>query len=176
MESINKKYLIESLLFIAGEPIGVKDLAKLTGFPEDEISAILKELAEEYSRRGGGFLMTEVANGFQMVSNPAFASWIKKLRKTAGSSKLSLAALETLAIIAYKQPITKAEVEDLRGVNSDGVMKSLSEKRLIKILGKKEVPGKPLLYGTTREFLQFFGLKDLSEMPTLKELRREDAF
>jgi len=95
----------------------------------------------------------------------------------AGSeaTRLSLAALETLAIIAYKQPIIKAEVEQVRGVNSDGVIKTLLERRLIKIMGKKEAPGKPLLYGTTKDFLQYFGLKDLAELPTLKDLAREEA-
>ncbi|MGW8273058.1 MAG: SMC-Scp complex subunit ScpB, partial [Thermodesulfovibrionales bacterium] len=133
------------------------------------------DLIQEYGARRAGILLVEVANGFQMVTNPDYAEWIKRLRKTSASAKLSQAALETLALIAYKQPITKAEVEQLRGVNSDGVMKSLADKRLIKILGKKEVPGKPILYGTSREFLQFFGLKDLSELPTLKDLRRDDS-
>jgi len=174
MENTEKKHLLEALIFISGDPVSAKDLSKLTEIPEQDITALLREIMSEYNNRRGGLLIAEVANGYQMVTNPDFSPWIKKLRKTTASSKLSQAALETLAIIAYKQPLTKPEVEDLRGVNSDGVVKSLLEKRLIKILGKKEVPGKPLLYGTSREFLQFFGLKDLSELPTLKELKREE--
>ena len=175
MEDVSKKNLIEALLFVSGDPLGAIDLKKITGMSEDEIRNIVNDLMEDYKTRNGGFLVAEIADGYQFVTNPAYASWIRKLKKTATSSKLSLAALETLSIIAYKQPITKVEVEQLRGVNSDGVVKSLLEKRLIKIMGKKEVPGKPLLYGTTREFLQYFGLKDLSELPTLKELQRDDS-
>lgn len=174
MENTEKKYLLEALIFISGDPVSIKELSKLTELTENDVSALIGELMHEYNTRRGGLLIAEVANGFQMVTNPDFAPWIKKLRKSTASSKLSQAALETLAIVAYKQPLTKPEIEELRGVNSDGVVKSLLDKRLIKILGKKEVPGKPLLYGTSREFLQFFGLKDLSELPTLKELKREE--
>lgn len=169
------RHLVEALIFISPDPISAKDLAKVTELPEAHVLEAVHELIQEYGARRAGILLVEVANGFQMVTNPDYAEWIKRLRKTSASAKLSQAALETLALIAYKQPITKAEVEQLRGVNSDGVMKSLADKRLIKILGKKEVPGKPILYGTSREFLQFFGLKDLSELPTLKDLRRDDS-
>lgn len=175
MKDLNKKSLIEALLFISGEPVSVTDLRKITEFSEEEITVVLNDLVQSYKSRNGGYLLTEVAEGYQFVSNPEYAPWIRKLKKTTTTAKLSIAALETLSIVAYKQPITKVEIEQLRGVNSDGVVKSLLEKRLIKILGKKEVPGKPLLYGTTREFLQYFGLKDLSELPTLKELQRDDS-
>ncbi|HXX56497.1 MAG TPA: SMC-Scp complex subunit ScpB, partial [Thermodesulfovibrionales bacterium] len=143
---------------------------------EPEIKGLMEELISEYRNRDGGMLITEIANGYQMVTNIRFAPWIRKLKGSQASSKLSMAALETLAIIAYKQPIIKAEVEQIRGVNSDGVVKTLIERRLIRIMGRKEAPGKPLLYGTTREFLQYFGLKDLTELPTLKDLAREEAF
>jgi len=175
MEDIDRKALIEALIFVSGEPIGIREIQKITDIGEEEISAAVTELVEQYRESGGGFYLVEVANGYQFVTRPEYAHWIRKLRKTTTSAKLSMPALETLSIIAYKQPITKVEIEQLRGVNSDGVIKSLLEKRLIKILGKKEVPGKPLLYGTTREFLQYFGLKDLSELPTLKELQRDDS-
>ncbi|GBE00371.1 hypothetical protein BMS3Abin07_02422 [bacterium BMS3Abin07] len=175
MTNLNKKALIEALLFVSGEPVGIKDINRVTELSEDEISPALHELVEEYRERNGGCLIVEVAEGFRFVSNPEYASWIRKLKKSTTSSRLSMAALESLSIIAYKQPITRVEIEQLRGVNSDGVVKSLLEKRFIKILGKKEVPGKPLLYGTTREFLQYFGLKDLSELPTLRELQRDDS-
>jgi segregation and condensation protein B len=110
-----------------------------------------------------------------MVTNPEHADWVRKFKSTQVSSKLSMPALETLAIIAYRQPIIRAEVEQIRGVNSDSAIKTLYEKRLIKIMGRKEAPGRPFLYGTTREFLQYFGLKDLTELPTLKDLTREEA-
>jgi segregation and condensation protein B len=175
MQDLDKKSLIEALLFISGEPLVPKDIKKITDFSEEDISTSLNELVDEYRSRNGGFIVTEIAEGYQMVTNPEYAPWIRKLKSTTTSAKLSLAALETLSMVAYKQPITKVEIEQLRGVNSDGVVKSLLEKRLIKILGKKEVPGKPMLYGTTKEFLQYFGLKDLSELPTLKELQRDDS-
>jgi segregation and condensation protein B len=110
-----------------------------------------------------------------MVTNPAYAEWTKKFMSSHASSKLSIPALETLEIVAYKQPIIRAEIEQIRGVNSDSAIKTLYDKRLIKIMGRKEAPGRPFLYGTTREFLQYFGLKDLTELPTLKDLIREEA-
>ncbi len=109
------------------------------------------------------------------TANPAMTEWARKLMGVVKAQKLSPASLETLAIIAYKQPLTKVEVEELRGVNADGVMKSLLDKRLIEIVGKKEAPGKPILYGTTKEFLEYFGLNSLTELPTLKDLQREEA-
>ncbi len=175
MEQKEKKSLIEALLFVSGEPLAPSALKTTTELPETEISQILDELIAEYRERDSGLLIIEIANGYQMVTNPHYAQWIKKFKNTAASGKLSMPALETLAIIAYKQPIIKAELEQIRGVNSDGVVKTLLDRRLIKIMGRKEVPGKPLLYGTTREFLQYFGLKDLTELPTISELTREEA-
>jgi len=130
---------------------------------------------KEYRERNAGLLIVEIANGYQMVTNSEYADWVRKFKSTQVSSKLSMPALETLAIIAYRQPIIRAEVEQIRGVNSDSAIKTLYEKRLIKIMGRKEAPGRPFLYGTTREFLQYFGLKDLTELPTLKDLTREEA-
>jgi segregation and condensation protein B len=109
-----------------------------------------------------------------MVTNPACAPWVKKLLSTAAPKRLTQSSIETLSIVAYKQPIIKAEIEAIRGVNSDGVVKTLLERRLVKILGRKEAPGRPLMYGTTKEFLQYFGLKDLSGLPTLKEFNETD--
>ncbi|HAM50582.1 MAG TPA: SMC-Scp complex subunit ScpB [Nitrospiraceae bacterium] len=175
MEDQEKKSLLEALLFLSGEPITVSSLKSITDMDEPEIRRTIDELISDYKSRDGGVLITEIANGYQMVTNIRYAPWLRKLRGSQGSSKLSMPALETLAIIAYKQPIIKAEVEQIRGVNSDGIIKSLLERRLIRILGRKEAPGKPLLYGTTKEFLQYFGLKDLTELPTLKDLTREEA-
>jgi segregation and condensation protein B len=175
MEDSGKKPLVEAVLFLSGEPVMLADLKAVTGLSEAEITDILDELSEEYAERGGGVLIGKIAGGWQMHTNPECGELLRMFKGAARSQKLSLPALETLAIIAYRQPIIKAEVEDLRGVNSDGVIKTLVERRLIKIVGRKEAPGKPLLYGTTREFLEYFGLKDLSELPTLKDLEREEA-
>ncbi len=170
-----KKSLIEALLFVSGEPLSLGELKNVTELPEPDIKLLLDEMITEYKVREGGMLILEIADGYQMVTNPHYAQWIKKYKNTASAGKLSLPALETLAIIAYKQPIIKAELEQIRGVNSDGVIKTLLDRRLVKIMGRKEVPGKPLLYATTREFLQYFGLKDLTELPTISELTREEA-
>jgi segregation and condensation protein B len=174
MEDKEAKSILEAILFMAGEPVTLDTLRKIIGIDKYNTDRLVRELINEYSLRNPGLLIVEVAEGFQMVTNPGCAPWVKKLLSTAMPKKLSQSALETLAIVAYKQPIIKAEIEAIRGVNSDGVVKTLLERRLIKILGRKEVPGRPLMYGTTNEFLQYFGLKDLSEMPTLKEFEEVD--
>ena len=175
MTSKEKKSLIEALLFVSGDPVALSVLKTTTELSESDLIQFLDELIVEYRQKDSGLLIIEIANGYQMVTNPFYSQWLKKFTNTNTSSKLSMPSLETLAIIAYKQPIIKAELEQIRGVNSDGVIKTLLDKRLIKIMGRKEVPGKPLLYGTTHEFLQYFGIKDLTELPTLKELAREEA-
>ncbi len=175
MTDKEKKSLIESILFVSGEPVTLQVLKSTTELPENDLKQLLSELVLEYRQRDSGLLIIEIANGYQMVTNPFYSQWLKKFTNTNTSNKLSMPSLETLAIIAYKQPIIKAELEQVRGVNSDGVIKTLLDKRLIKIMGRKEVPGKPLLYGTTQEFRQYFGIKDLTELPTLKELAREEA-
>jgi len=175
MEVKEVKSLIEALLFVSGEPLSAADLKTATEIPEADIRQILGDMITEYREKDMGLLILEIAGGYQMVTNPSYAQWIRKFRNTSTSNKLSAPALETLAIIAYNQPLIKAEIEQIRGVGADGVIKTLLDKRLIKIMGRKEVPGKPLLYGTTREFLQYFGLKDLTDLPTLKELAREEA-
>lgn len=170
---INIKAMLEALLFSSQGPLGMKEVKEITGLPETDLKDALDELKAEYAQRGGGVLVSELAGGYIMHTNPDHSGWARKLKATQ-PSKLSQASLETLAIIAYKQPITKAEVEALRGVNSDGVMKTLLDRRLIKIMGRKEAPGKPVLFGTTQEFLIQFGLKDLTGLPTMKEFQRED--
>lgn len=174
MEDREVKSIIESILFIAGEPLTIDALKDIVELDIPEIERLVNELISEYSLKNSGLFILEVAGGVQMVTNPASAPWIKKLLATAVPTRLSQQSLETLTIIAYKQPIIKAEIEAIRGVNSDGVVKTLLERRLIKILGRKEVPGRPLMYGTTKDFLQSFGLKDLSELPTLKEFQEMD--
>ncbi|MBI4827186.1 MAG: SMC-Scp complex subunit ScpB [Nitrospirae bacterium] len=175
MDDKETKSVLESILFIAGEPLTVETLQKILDLSREEIEGHIKELISEYSLRNSGLLIVEVAEGVQMVTNPASAPWVKKLIATAIPTKLSQQSLETLSIIAYKQPIIKSEIEAVRGVNSDGVIKTLLERRLIKILGRKEVPGRPLMYATTKEFLQYFGLKDLSELPTLKDFEETEG-
>jgi segregation and condensation protein B len=117
----------------------------------------------------------EVAGGHQLATRPENAAWVRKFKSVKVSSKLSRPALETLAIVAYKQPLTRTEVEAIRGVNIGGIMRNLMERRLVKIVGKNDVPGKPMMYGTSIEFLQYFGLKDLSALPTLKEFQELEA-
>ncbi|MEW6067493.1 MAG: SMC-Scp complex subunit ScpB [Nitrospirota bacterium] len=175
MEDKEKISILEAILFLSGEVLTLPTLKKVTDIPDAEIKILMETLITEYRERDTGLLIVEIANGYQMVTNPKYAEWIRKFKTTQISSKLSLPALEALAIIAYKQPIIKVEVEQIRGVNSDSAIKTLLERRLIKILGRKEVPGRPFLYGTTREFLEYFGLKDLSELPTLKDIVREEA-
>ncbi len=175
MDDIQNKSVLEALLFLSGEPITLAAIKEIIGIPESEIKKLMDELVMQYRERNGGVFIAEVANGYQMVTNPGYSEWVIKFRSTQLSSRLSMPALETLSIIAYKQPLIKAEIEDLRGVNSDSAIKTLIEKRLIKVIGRKEAPGRPFLYGTTKEFLQYFGLKDLTELPTLKDLVREDA-
>ncbi len=175
MEEGQKKSILEMLVFLSGQPITTREMKAVTGLPETEIDDLMDELIAEYGERQGGVVIGRIAGGYQMHTNPSFAAYASKFRGTAKAQKLSMPALEALAIIAYRQPITRVEVEELRGVNSDGVVKTLLERRLVKIVGRKEAPGKPLLYGTTREFLEYFGLKDLTELPTLKDLDREEA-
>lgn len=167
-----KKFLLEAVLLISGETVLLSELKTVTGLPEVELTDLLDELVSEYAERQGGILIGKIAGGYRMFTNPEHSEWVRKYRGSVKAQKLSMPALETLAILAYRQPITKAEVEEFRGVNSDGVIKTLLDRRLIKIIGRKEAPGKPLLYGTTREFLEYFGLNDLTELPTLKDLDR----
>jgi segregation and condensation protein B len=165
------KSIVESLVFVHEQPLSLDRLATILEEHErPEIRGALEDLVEEYAASGRGVILMQVAGGYQFRTRPEHADYIRRLTKTKGV-KFSQSALETLAIVAYRQPITRAEVEYLRGVDSGGVMKSLLEKKLLRITGKKDVPGKPLLYGTSREFLELFGLKDLAALPSLKEIQ-----
>jgi segregation and condensation protein B len=170
------KSAIEAILFVAGSPLSVD---RLTGLFEEEarerIETQLAALTRDFDDRGSGLMLAEVAGGYQLATRPENAGWIRKFKSVKVSTKLSRPALETLAIVAYKQPITRTEVEAIRGVNIGGIMRNLMERRLVKIVGKKDVPGKPMLYGTTPEFLQYFGLRDLSALPTLREFQELEA-
>ncbi len=170
MDKDNLKPVIESLIFASGEAVTIARLANiLEGVERRTIRAAVDELMEEYRGRGGGFYIDEVAGGYQFRTTPEFAPWIKKLFRS-GPRRLSRAALETLSIAAYRQPLTRAEIEAVRGVDSGGVLATLLDKRLIKITGRKNTPGRPAVYSTTKEFLETFELKDLASLPSLKEI------
>jgi len=170
MDKDSLKPLIETIIFAADHPISFEKLMNvLEGEKRDEVRLALNELITEYASSGKGIVVEEVAGGYQFRTRPAFAPWLRRLFKI-GFQKLSKASMETLAMIAYKQPITRMEIEELRGVDSGGVLKTLMDRNLIKIIGRKEVPGRPAVYGTTKEFLEIFDLKDLSCLPTLKEI------
>ena len=171
MPSKSLASIVESLLFVHDQPLSLDRLATLLEEHErGDIRLALDDLMEEYASAGRGIVLAQVAGGYQLRSRPENADYIRRLTKSRGV-KFSQSALETLSIIAYRQPVTRAEVEYLRGVDSGGVLKTLLEKKLLRILGKKDVPGKPLIYGTSREFLELFSLKDLASLPTLKEIQ-----
>ena len=162
--------IIESLLFVSEVPLSLNKIKSvLSMYTHAEITRALEELLEEYASDGHGFFLAEVGQGYQFRSKPEYGEWIRKLKKTT-PTKLSHAALETLAIVAYKQPILRAEIEAIRGVDVGGILRLLLEKRLVKILGRKNVPGRPIIYGTTQRFLEFFSLKDIASLPTLEEI------
>ena len=179
MEASDLKPVLEALLFAADRPLTLQQLVKvLDGVERKALSQCLEELKAEYDGQARGFQLREVAEGWQLSSRPEHAGILRKLARARTGSRLTRQSLETLAIIAYRQPITKAEVESIRGVNADAVLYSLLERRVVRTVGRKDVAGRPLLYGTTREFLQMFGLKDLGELPRLselKELLKQDA-
>lgn len=163
------KAVIESLLFINERPIELKEFVRVLDIDSKDIEPLLESLKEDYEQRYSGICVVKIAGGYQMCSNPANESWIKKMYRQRNKQKLSLPALETLAIIAYKQPISRMEIEAIRGVNVDGVMKHITDLGLIKIAGRKEVIGRPFLYITTRKFLEYFGLNSLKDLPKIEE-------
>ena len=169
----NLKQLVEAFIFAADGPLSLDRLCALLEQPRGLVRPVVEELMQEYQRSARGFRIFEIAGGYQFRTLPDFAPYLRRMAKER-SVKFSQAALETLAIIAYRQPVTRAEIEYLRGVDSGGIVKSLLERNLLRILGKKDVPGRPLLYGTSRQFLEFFGLRDLNDLPTLKEFAALD--
>ncbi len=168
MEDI--KNIIESLLFVAEEPLTVDRLKRiLTQADTNEIRSALNDIAADYDARKGGFYLHEVAGGYQIRTRPEYSTWIKRLIQPR-PLRLSKAALETLAIIAYKQPVIRSDIEHIRGVDCGGVLRVLLERKFIRVLGRKEIPGRPLIYATTRRFLEVFDLKTLRDLPTPKEI------
>jgi len=171
----NIKHIIESLLFVAEEPLTVDRLKTiLTQAETADIRLAAAELAAEYEERGGGFYLDEVAGGYQIRTRPDYTEWIKKLIQPK-PLRLSKPALETLVIIAYKQPIIRSDVEHVRGVDCGGVLRVLLERKLIRVLGRKEIAGRPLIYATTKRFLEVFDLKSLKDLPTPKEIEELGA-
>jgi segregation and condensation protein B len=164
--------IIEALFFVSKEPLKLDKLQEILETPKDQIERAIHNLKREYDENNRGMIIVETADGFQMATNPAFAQWVQ-LVLAVEPARLSKKSLEALSIIAYKQPITRAEIEALRGVISDGAIKTLLDRKLIKIIGRKDVPGRPLLYGTTKEFLNYFGVKNLSELPKIKDFPEE---
>ena len=164
------KPIIESLIYVSEEPITVKQLAAiLEGESAEDIQAAADQLAQEFNARGGGLEVRQLAGGYRITTRPEVSEYVRRYLKSQPSARLSLAALETLAVIAYKQPITIPEILEIRGVTSTSAIKTLLDRRLIVARGHKQVVGRPMLYGTSKEFLIHFGLNDLSELPNLED-------
>ena len=178
--------VIEALLFSAQKPLSIREIITAIRSAEDpaaagpnefarvreaEVAAAIEQLKTEYVEQGRAFQLIEKAEGWQLATDPKYASWVRQLFPAPKPARLSAPALETLAIIAYRQPITRADVEAVRGVNIDGVLQTLMERGLVKIAGRAEIPGRPLLYETTQFFLDHFGLRNLDELPNVEELR-----
>ncbi|MBM9545965.1 SMC-Scp complex subunit ScpB [Leptospira sp. 201903074] len=171
------KGLLEALLFLSSDPIKLSALAKSAGIEKTEARELLDELILDYQEKEGGFLLREIAGGYQFITNQKYSEVLAHIFKDKKRETLSRGTLDTLAIIAYKQPITLTELDEIRGVSSRAMVASLMSKKLVKAVGQKEVPGRPTLYGTTNEFLLHFGLSKLTDLPTpveVKELKFEE--
>lgn len=174
MDRDEAKKIVEALLFVSDKPVSVEALKDVVKEVETtDVRALIEELNREYASSGRSFNIKEIAGGFQMLTEPVYSRWISALYKRP-PDRLTGPSLETLAIVAYKQPITRNEIEAIRGVNVDGVLRTLEERSLVKTRGRLEAPGRPILYGTTSEFLQHFGLKSLEELPKLKEFQESE--
>lgn len=173
MPEDNIKSVIEALLFVSDNPLTIEKIKSvLDNLETTEIRKIVEELGNEYEKSHRGIRIIEIAGGFRMATAPKLAPFLKKLYKARRIEKLSKPALETLAIVAYKQPVTKLEIEFIRNVNIDGVVKNLLDKGLIRIAGRKKSAGRPFVFGTSRQFLEYFGLKSLEELPRIENLQK----
>ena len=161
--------IIEALVFVADEPVNIKTLADVLEEDKETIEAAVEELKQEYEERMSGLQLREIAGGWQISTRTEYHEEVRKYLKTRPNAKLSLAALETLAVIAYKQPVTVPEILEIRGVQSASAIKTLLDKKLITAKGRKETVGRPMMYGTSKDFLLQFGLKDLSELPSIED-------
>ena len=174
MEREEIKAIIENILLAADQPVSETQFKNLFGDEAEKVSfkSVLEELIDEYNSRNLQIL--QVAEGYQLCTRHDYSNWVRKFLKFDKTRKLSQPSLDTLSIIAYKQPLTKAEVEEIRGVDSSGVVRTLLEKKVISPGGRKKVPGRPIMYRTTRKFLEYFGLKDLSDLPTLEDFKESE--
>ena len=171
MEISEVKKILEALLFVSEKPLNLKHIQDAMGNIDNNLlKEAIKELKEEFTCEKRGIQLVEIAGGMQFCTNPEYSQYLIKLYKTKRVFRLSAPALETIAIIAYKQPVTRSEIEFIRGVNVDGVIKTLLERDLIKEKGRKEVPGRPIMYATSEGFLHYFGLKSLKELPPIEKL------
>ena len=176
MNDSDLKSAVEALLFASEKPLTPEEMKDAFGggVSAADIRAQVESLRKEYDEQNRGFRVYEIAGGFQLASDIRFAEILKRFYQSREKKKISQAGLETLAVIAYRQPVTRADIEAIRGVNVDGPVKTLLEKGVIRICGRKEVPGRPILYSTTQEFLEHFGLKSVQELPTLSEYSLKD--
>ena len=174
MDREESRKIVEALLFVSDKPVSIEALHDiLKDIEPTQVRGIIEELNKEYASSGRSFSIKEIAGGFQMLTDPIYSRWIAALYKRP-SDRLTGPSLETLAIIAYKQPLTRSDIEAIRGVSVDGVIHTLEERSFIKTKGRLDAPGRPILYGTTNEFLQHFGLRSLDELPKLKEFQEAD--
>ncbi len=171
ISSAELKSITEALVFVADEPINAKTIAEVIDVDREAVEKALAELVEEYDARASGLQLREIAGGWQIATRAEHHENVRAYLKSKPSAKLSLASLETLAVIAYKQPVTVPEILEIRGVQSPSAIKTLLDKRLIVAKGRKETVGRPMMYGTSREFLIQFGLKDLSELPSVEDFQ-----
>lgn len=180
MEKDEVKKVVEVLLFLTNRPLSVKEIKRIFKEEKNEVDektilSTIFEIMDEYKNRGSPLELREIAGGFQFASKPYYSKYVKGLFKEETTFKLTKPALETLAIITYKQPVTRAEIEEIRGVDSTGVLEGLIEKGLIAVIGRKESIGRPLIYGTTKQFLRHFGLKDITDIPPIEGINKQDG-
>ncbi len=166
------KAILEAVLFVSPEPVPVARLMSILGtVSKAEVVQALGILTHDLDQEGRGIQLVQVAGGYRLVTKQEYGPWLKRMDKAKAVQKLSRSALESLAIIAYKQPLVRSEIEEIRGVETSGVLRTLCERKLVRIVGRKDVPGRPIMYGTTRFFLEHFGLQDLSQLPPLREFK-----
>jgi segregation and condensation protein B len=171
ISAVELRSIAEALIFVADEPISAKSIAEVLKIERSVLESAISDLAREYEERNGGLQLREIAGGWQIATRPEHHEQIRAYLKSRPSAKLSLASLETLAVIAYKQPVTVPEILEIRGVQSPSAIKTLLDKRLIVAKGRKETVGRPMMYGTSKDFLIQFGLKDLSELPSIEDFQ-----
>jgi segregation and condensation protein B len=166
------KAILEAVLFVSPEPVPVARLMSIVGtVSKAEVVHALGILTHDLDQHGRGIQLVQVAGGYRLATKQEYGPWLKRMDKAKAAQKLSRSALESLAIIAYKQPLVRAEIEEIRGVETSGVLRTLCERKLVRIVGRKDVPGRPIMYGTTKFFLEHFGLQDLSQLPPLREFK-----